>query len=79
MGEVNLNKKESELMQEIFVWRTYAHPSYRPPVMYNDVALVYLDEPVDFNHFVRPVCLPQRNIGTAVGLLTGWGQLSFGK
>lgn len=35
----------------------------------NDIALLLLDEPVDFDEFLRPVCLPRARLKLAAGTL----------
>lgn len=78
IGETDITKEDSETLQEILVWRRFIHPLYRPPLMYQDIALVYLHDPVEITKFVKPICLPRKPVQNGVALLTGWGQLSFG-
>ncbi|BES99033.1 Tryp_SPc [Nesidiocoris tenuis] len=50
------------------------HPDYKKPLVYNDIALYKLNQTVEFNRFVRPICL---HGGTSVqdgtALASGWG------
>ncbi|CAK8686123.1 tryptase-2-like [Clavelina lepadiformis] len=67
--------------QERGVKRFIPHPQFRDLTYtaYNDIALIQLDAPVDFNTFVRPICLPNRRI-TGPGwngcYTAGWGTTS---
>ncbi|KOX72340.1 Serine protease snake [Melipona quadrifasciata] len=50
------------------------HPSYKPPAMYADIALVKLNTVVVFNNEIRPACLyHQYDTVPAQGWVTGWG------
>ncbi|XP_076396173.1 serine protease nudel isoform X3 [Megachile rotundata] len=39
-----------------------AHPSYSGRDMTNDIGMIMLDDSLRFNRWVRPVCLPERDI-----------------
>jgi len=44
--------------------------------MDSDIALLRLAEPLEFNHYVRPVCLPAKEEAvqpSRVCVVTGWG------
>ena len=44
----------------------YQHPSYqRPTSLNNDIAVFELEKPIQFNKYVQPVCLPDKDV--AVG------------
>nr|BAR45606.1 complement factor B-1 [Ammothea sp. RS-2014] len=59
------------------------HPQYDPATINNDVALIRLQEPVTYNPFIRPVCLPpaldklpKNSLLYKTGetaIVTGWG------
>ncbi|XP_043524581.1 serine protease snake-like isoform X1 [Frieseomelitta varia] len=50
------------------------HPSYKPPAMYADIALVKLNTVVVFNNEIRPACLyEQYDTVPAQAWVTGWG------
>ncbi|KAJ8676187.1 hypothetical protein QAD02_011973 [Eretmocerus hayati] len=58
------------------VQKVYIHPSFNPRSFsnYNDIALLQLRKPVQFNDYVRPICLPKnREIGPWA-TATGWGR-----
>jgi len=51
------------------------HPNYRPPLMYEDIALVKLNETVTFGRFIRPACLYQQyDIEIKEAWISGWGR-----
>ncbi|XP_054006397.1 serine protease nudel [Hylaeus anthracinus] len=41
---------------------TIVHPRYNSEDMRNDIGMIMLDEPLRFNRWVRPVCLPEADI-----------------
>uniref|UniRef100_A0A8B9PZH8 Peptidase S1 domain-containing protein n=1 Tax=Apteryx owenii TaxID=8824 RepID=A0A8B9PZH8_APTOW len=52
------------------------HPSFNKTTMDCDIALLQLTEPLEFNHYVRPVCLPAKEEPiqpSRVCIVTGWG------
>lgn len=59
------------------VKRVVRHRSFDARTLYNDVALLTLDSPVQYSKSVRPICLPNnnRNYGGQYGTVIGWGSL----
>lgn len=57
------------------------HPKYNFFTYENDLALVQLDEPLQFAPHVAPICLPPDNIDLLGrnATVTGWGRLSEGR
>lgn len=57
------------------------HEQYNKGTLYNDVALLVLDEPVEWAENIRPICLPesQMNFDRARCVATGWGKDKFGR
>ncbi|XP_046835710.1 serine protease snake-like [Vespa crabro] len=55
------------------------HPSYNPPAMYADIALIKLKRTVTFNTLIKPACLYQLydNVPMKVWI-SGWGVTEFG-
>ena len=39
--------------------RSFVHPNFNPMTVDNDIALIELEEPVYFNDYIRPICLPE--------------------
>lgn len=55
------------------------HPDYKPPAMYNDIALIKFGPAVVFNRDVRPACLYQQYGSVpAQAWVSGWGVTEFG-
>ncbi|NXU32006.1 OVCH2 protein, partial [Thalassarche chlororhynchos] len=67
---------EQEYRQKRSVKQYIIHPSFNKTTMDSDIALLQLAEPLEFNHYVRPVCLPAREEAvqpSRVCVVTGWG------
>ncbi|CAG5076762.1 Oidioi.mRNA.OKI2018_I69.PAR.g8538.t1.cds [Oikopleura dioica] len=45
----------------------------------NDIAIMVTDEPFQFNHLVKPACLPPKNFKPIGGecIISGWGHTSY--
>ncbi|CAH1723029.1 unnamed protein product [Aphis gossypii] len=53
------------------------HPNYKPPSLYNDIALFRLERDVEFSDTVRPICLnSDPSLTPLKQILTGWGRIS---
>lgn len=64
--------------------RIFAHPLYKYPSEYHDIALFKLDKPIEFSYYVRQACLspyPTNNLGVWNNTVTaaGWGVVDWGK
>lgn len=56
------------------------HPSYKPPAVYADLALLELDEIVKFGAEVKPACLYTEFDSTPLQVwATGWGITGIGE
>ncbi|NWH63789.1 OVCH2 protein, partial [Geococcyx californianus] len=67
---------EKEYRQKRSVKQYIVHPSFNKTTMDSDIALLQLAEPLEFNHYVRPVCLPAKEEvvqPSRVCVVTGWG------
>uniref|UniRef100_A0A3Q2P6C1 MBL associated serine protease 1 n=1 Tax=Fundulus heteroclitus TaxID=8078 RepID=A0A3Q2P6C1_FUNHE len=55
----------------------FLHPNFQPNNYNNDIALLRLSEPAEYNRLVRPVCLPpdlpSPLLPHSLGLVAGWG------
>ncbi|XP_076341775.1 serine proteinase stubble-like [Tachypleus tridentatus] len=62
------------------VKKKVVHPSYNFFTYENDLALVKLEEPVEFRPHIAPICLPpdDNNLIGRNATITGWGRLSEG-
>jgi transmembrane protease serine 9 len=55
------------------------HPDYKPPSLYNDIALFQLERNVEFSDAVRPICLnSDPSVTPLQQILTGWGRILTG-
>ena len=55
------------------------HPNYNSFTYENDLALIQVDEPIDFGAHIRPICLPPEDtddLSDRNATITGWGRLS---
>ncbi|KAJ9578622.1 hypothetical protein L9F63_005112 [Diploptera punctata] len=76
VGKHNLNKRETPIAQEIRVRRLILHPDYQCDRYMHDLALLELDDNVDWSKSVWPACLPQAEDPSFVGkeaTAAGWG------
>ncbi|XP_069713627.1 ovochymase-2 isoform X2 [Phaenicophaeus curvirostris] len=67
---------EKEYRQKRSVKQYIIHPSFNKTTMNSDIALLQLAEPLEFNDYVRPVCLPTKEEvvqPSSVCVVTGWG------
>lgn len=67
---------EQEYRQKRSVKQYIIHPSFNKTTMDSDIALLQLAEPLEFNHYVHPVCLPAKEEvvqPSSVCIITGWG------
>ncbi|XP_069752642.1 coagulation factor X isoform X2 [Narcine bancroftii] len=78
VGEFDKLKTELE-EQNVLVKKILVHPQYDPIIYDNDIALLYLNQSVNFSAAVAPICLPNHNLGQLllqsgkVGMVSGWG------
>jgi len=75
VGEHNWDERTGSEV-DIQIQQVVRHPSYNPRTFENDVALLKLSQPAQFNQYVQPVCLPSSEVqpGTQC-VLTGWGKI----
>lgn len=79
VGEYDFSSvREPHPYVERAVKRKEVHPKYNFFTYENDLALVQLEQPLQFLPHISPICLPGNNdllIGER-GTVTGWGRLS---
>uniref|UniRef100_A0A8D0KYT4 Peptidase S1 domain-containing protein n=1 Tax=Strix occidentalis caurina TaxID=311401 RepID=A0A8D0KYT4_STROC len=67
---------KSDLSLCLSVKQYIIHPSFNKTTMDSDIALLQLAEPLEFNPYVGPVCLPAKEEAvqpSRVCVITGWG------
>lgn len=79
LGDLDLYSNSDDAKpQQFSVTERHAHPDYRPPSQYNDIALLRLDRDVIYNTYMRPACLnTEVDLLDNVGVATGWGVITF--
>lgn len=83
LGEHNIRLNTEVKHIERKVKRLVRHKGFEMRTLYNDVAILTLDEPVTYTRTVRPICLPP--LGTTddysgqTGTVIGWGSLRESK
>jgi len=65
---------------EAYVSDIVVHPYYDSGTIDNDIALLRLSEPVEFDYTIQPICLPPHGADFTgdSSQVTGWGTLSSG-
>ena len=62
--------------------RVVVHKDYKAPTFENDIAILELEDPIERQPHVVPICMPpdneQKFLGK-MGIVTGWGRLEYGK
>jgi len=77
-GAHSLEKKDP-FEKRVKVEKVTIHPGYNDgDIAYNDIALLKLSEPLEFNEAIQPICLPHAAQEWGEGdefLVSGWGSL----
>jgi len=76
LGDYN-NKEWEAVEAERGVAEIIIHPEYNNRNYDNDLALLRLDQPVDYTSYIIPICLPGSSLKIAgkKGYVTGWGRI----
>lgn len=66
--------------QERMVQSFVIHPKYKPSILLNDLAVLFLEHPVNFDYNVDVICMPKQNftLPYADCFASGWGKDIFG-
>ncbi|XP_020279968.1 proclotting enzyme-like [Pseudomyrmex gracilis] len=77
LGDHNLKTNTEIRHVERRVKRVVRHRGFNARTLYNDVALLTLNEPVEFTELIRPICLPSGSqlYSGKTGTVIGWGSL----
>ena len=76
MAEYDARFDVTKRKRVIPVSRVVVHPSYSATGTHNDIALVHLQQEVEWSDFVQPACLPTPGPDTFTGMqatVAGWG------
>jgi hypothetical protein len=78
-GLHNKKNNEADTRQVRAVERIFMHSGYNEKTIQNDIAILRLAQPVQFNKFVQPACLPgPEPAADADVVLIGWGATKLG-
>ncbi len=73
------NSYEANTRQVRTVESIFKHPQYNPVTTENDITILRLAQPVQFNKYVQPACLPGPEPQPDEDVvLIGWGALALG-
>ncbi|KAH8258482.1 hypothetical protein KR038_012045 [Drosophila bunnanda] len=81
MGEFDISGDlESKRSVTKNVKRVIVHRQYDPATFENDLALLELDSPVQFDTHIVPICMPNdlADFTGRMATVTGWGRLKYG-
>lgn len=75
LGEFNYGSSTDNAQPiNVRVAEIIIHPNYTSEFFYNNIALIRLEHPVDFNMYIRPACLPKVSTidANTYALMAGW-------
>lgn len=74
LGDFNYGSdKEQNTPINVKVSKVFLHPKYNKKSLYDNIALVQLDQSVHFSLHIRPACLPETfEIASETVSMTGW-------
>ncbi|CAG4965019.1 unnamed protein product [Colias eurytheme] len=77
LGDYNIRTNSETQHIERKIKRVVRHRGFDMRTLYNDVAILTLDQPVTFTKNIRPVCLPSggRAYAGLTATVIGWGSL----
>ncbi|XP_063821183.1 transmembrane protease serine 9-like [Ostrinia nubilalis] len=77
LGDHNIHSNAETQHIERKIKRVVRHRGFDMRTLYNDIAILTLDQPVKFTKAVRPVCLPSggRAYAGLMATVIGWGSL----
>merc|ERR1711872_337273 len=78
-GAHNFREASEPHRVEITSFNGWTHPGWDDSDLSNDIALIELPSPIDFNDYIKPSCMPSAGDTADVGELvtcTGWGKPS---
>ncbi|XP_048484411.1 uncharacterized protein LOC119693151 isoform X2 [Plutella xylostella] len=83
LGSQNIIDKNSDGKSDFKIMRTVVADDYQAPKKYNDVAIMELEQPVEFSMRIRPACLwtssETNELPSNPKTVTGWGAVESAK
>ena len=76
-----LDTSTTKTRQKFSIENVILHPEYDITTRHNDIAIVKLNQEVEWTDAVKPICLPDFNedMDLGDGYLAGWGYESYSK
>lgn len=75
IGIISLSQSNDQKIYKII--DKIVHPSYDKTLTNNDIALLKLNQIVEFNENVHPICLPTKQYDELKAIVTGFGKTSY--
>lgn len=81
LGDYNIRTNNEVRHVERRVKRVVRHRGFDHRTLYNDVAILTLNQPVEFSEQIRPICLPSGSqlYSGRNATVIGWGSLRESK
>ena len=69
------DQTESEVSEAVLSVRyVFVHSEFNPSTLDNDIALLQVSDPIEFNRHVGPACLPENDFDSGtMCIASGWG------
>ncbi|KAK7057018.1 CLIP domain-containing serine protease, partial [Halocaridina rubra] len=79
LGEYDFNRRDDSPHVERRIAAFNLHPNFNSRTFENDIAVLILESPVQYNDFIRPICLPPpgESFAGRPGTVIGWGALAY--
>ncbi|XP_060865933.1 serine protease persephone-like isoform X1 [Metopolophium dirhodum] len=79
LGDLNIISTTDDARPKDYrIVRQVIHPCYKPPSMYDDIALFQLEKNVEFSEYVMPICLNSDSfLEPQMQVATSWGKPSL--
>lgn len=79
LGDSNYGIKSDDAQPRQFnIVERLKHPKFKLPSKYNDIALIKVNDPVEFSNYIRPACLPSTQwIDSRHVIASGWGRVNY--
>ena len=80
LGEHDLSKNQSTGIERK-VKKIFIHPKFNKYLLEDDMALIQLEKPVEFDANIQPICLPRKDEDYTgeEGYVSGWGFTTYRK
>ena len=69
--------QDDEFTSTYSIVEIFEHPEYKRQTINNDIALLRLNDTIDFNEKIYPICLPTKQHEDPEVIVTGFGKTGF--